>query len=801
MQNNTAPLTPISLSKQEILNDYRIGFLSRHASLVGRREVLGGKAKFGIFGDGKEVAQLAMARVFLNGDWRSGYYRDQTFMFAIGQTTIRQFFAQLYADTSAKNDPASAGRQMNSHFATTYINAQGQWLDQTKIKNSSSDISPTGGQMARLLGLAYASKLYRKSKALKAWTKASKFSQTGSEVAFGTIGNASTSEGIFWESLNAAGVLQVPMALSIWDDGYGISVPNEYQTTKGDLSKVLKGFATEATIPGISLYQCSGYDYPNLLATYTEAIDKCRTEHQPCVIHVTNMTQPQGHSTSGSHERYKSNERLKYEQDFDCLSRMKQWMIQTQICNEAELAILEEEAIKEVENTKNAAWNDFCEPIQKERDSVVSVINKVNADVSLAEIEKISSDLAKIKVPLRKQVQSALSETIILLRNQSVDTSSLISTYLEYKKINQSLYSDHLFNESNGLLKKKDFSEPEYDSESAPIDGRQIIKKYFDHTLSHFPQSFIIGEDVGVLGGVNLEFEGLHSKYGESRICDTGIREATILGQGIGAAMRGFRPIVDIQYLDYLIYALQGISDDLATLHYRTAGKQSAPVIIRTKGHRLEGIWHTGSPIGMLLGSLRGVHLCVPRNSVQAAGMYQTLLQQDDPALVIEVLNGYRIKELCPSNLGQYSLPLGKVEILNEGTDLTIVTYGANIRIALQAIKKLKAIGISVELIDVQTLLPFDLSCDIKKSIKKTNAVLFLDEDVPGGSSAYMMQQVLEIQNAYEDLDAPPKTLTARDHRAAYGSDGDYFSKPNVDDIVMTVYEIMHERSPFTFPM
>ncbi|NRA43598.1 MAG: transketolase [Oligoflexales bacterium] len=801
MQNNTVPLTPLPLPNEEIVKDYRIGFLSRQASLVGRKEVLGGKAKFGIFGDGKEVAQLAMARAFKPGDWRSGYYRDQTFMFAIEQCTIKQFFAQLYADASSQNDPASAGRQMNSHFATTYIDDKGAWIDQTKIKNSSADISPTGGQMARLLGLAYASKLYRSSDVVKTWTRASNFSHKGNEVAFGTIGNASTSEGLFWESLNAAGVLQVPMALSIWDDGYGISVPNQYQTTKGDLSKVLAGFANEAEVPGISLYQCSGFDYPSLLETYAKAIEDCRVNHTPCVIHVTQMTQPQGHSTSGSHERYKSAERLQYEETFDCLTHMKQWMIQMEVCTEEELATLEEEAIKEVESLKEAAWKDFYKPLQKERNSALNIIEKVKQNCPIPELDKVTSELGKVSFPLRKQIQSALSDAVLLLRNEhSEHTAPLISAYQEYKKSNQSLYSDHLWNEKRGISQKSQTIEPSYDSESINIDGRQVIQKYFDYTLAHRPECFIIGEDVGVLGGVNLEFEGLHAKFGESQISDTGIREATIFGQGLGAAMRGLRPIVDIQYLDYLIYALQGMSDDLATLHYRSAGTQSAPVIIRTKGHRLEGIWHTGSPIGMILGSIRGVHVCVPRNCVQAAGMYQTLLQQDDPALVIEVLNGYRVKERCPSNIGEYALPLGKVEVLSPGTDVSLVTYGANVRIAMHAIKKLKAFGISVELIDVQTLLPFDLSHDIKKSLEKTNAVLFLDEDVPGGSSAFMMQQVLETQGAYEYLDAPPRTLSAKDHRAAYGSDGDYFSKPNVDDIVHTIYQMMHERSPLEYP-
>ncbi|MFK7823511.1 MAG: thiamine pyrophosphate-dependent enzyme [Oligoflexales bacterium] len=801
MQNNTVPLTPLPLPKEEIIKDYRIGFLSRQASLVGRKIVLGGKAKFGIFGDGKEVAQLAMARAFKNGDWRSGYYRDQTFMLAIGQCTVKQFFAQLYADASSNNDPASAGRQMNSHFSTSYLDKHGLWLNQTKTKNSSADISPTAGQMARLLGLAYASKLYRKSNAIKSWTKANNFSHKGNEVAFGTIGNASTSEGLFWESLNAAGVLQVPMALSIWDDGYGISVPNEYQTTKGDLSKVLVGFADEAKHPGISLYQCAGFDYQNLLATYSKAIERCRLTHTPCIVHITQLTQPQGHSTSGSHERYKSAERLEYEQEFDCLVHMKQWMILKEVCTEQELAILEAEVIDEVENLKDEAWNDFCKPIQKERDSAISLIEKANHTFSLPDLEKIVSDLSKITFPLRKHIQSALSDTVMLLRNQkSEDLIPIISAYREYKQANRSIYSDHLFSENNGLSKINQYVKPRYDSNSINIDGRQIILKYFEYTLAHMPQSFIIGEDVGVLGGVNLEFEGLHAKFGEHQISDTGIREATILGQGIGAAMRGLKPIVDIQYLDYLIYALQGLSDDLATLHYRSAGQQSAPVIIRTKGHRLEGIWHTGSPIGMLLGSIRGIHLCVPRNCVQATGMYQTLLMQDDPAIVIEVLNGYRVKEQCPNNIGEYSIPLGKVEVLSEGTDVSIVTYGANIRIAMQAMKKLKLIDISIELIDVQTLLPFDLDHQIANSLKKTNAVLFLDEDVPGGSSAYMMQQVLENQGAYEYLDAPPRTLSAKDHRAAYGSDGDYFSKPNIEDIVHTIYEMMHERFPSKYP-
>lgn len=785
--------THFPLSSEIVLRDYKIAYSSRFASLLGRKEVLNGRAKFGIFGDGKEVAQLAMAHAFKNGDWRSGYYRDQTFMFAIGATQVREFFSQLYADPDLRHDPASGGRQMNAHFSTAYIDENGKWMEQVSRKNSSSDISPTGGQMARLLGLAYASKLYKQSQTLSLHPQSSLFSRQGQEVAFGTIGNASTSEGVFWEALNAAGVLQIPMALSVWDDGYGISVPSRYQTTKESISELTSGFKSSDTYKAFDIYTVCGYDYEALVMTYIKAIETCRRTHSPCLIHVKDLTQPQGHSTSGSHERYKSKERLQYEESIDCNKKMREWILAQKISSADKLDEIEKEAEKEVEQARSEAWELFQKPIDKDRQDLLSILVGIDKE----ELFGICDELRSASPISRKQIFSTIEKAMFIL-GSSKDTEILLPFYQQLSKQNKQFYNSALYSQHRSPL--SGLMVPiSYPEKPLKVDGRQIIQKYFEIKLADDPRIFIVGEDVGKLGGVNLEFEGLNEKFGELRVTDTGIREATILGQGIGAAMRGLRPVVDIQYLDYLLYALQGLSDDLATLQYRTVGTQTAPVIVRTKGHRLEGIWHTGSPMGMLLGSIRGVHLCVPRNCTQAVGMYQTLLAGDDPGLVIEVLNGYRVKEDLPSNLGVYTIPLGVCEILKTGSDLTLVTYGACVRVAEQAILELDLMGISVELVDVQTLLPFDLNQSIRASIEKTHAVLFFDEDVSGGATAYMMQKVLEEQNAYDYLDAAPQTLSAQDHRSAYGSDGDYFSKPNVETLVKKIYGLMRERFPERF--
>ncbi len=781
----------------EVLADYKLAVISRLTSLIGRKEVLNGKAKFGIFGDGKEVAQIALAKTFQKGDWRSGYYRDQTWMFALGLSSVREFFAQLYADPSQEREPASGGRQMNCHFASRYVNNDGTWKNQVEMYNTSSDISPTGGQMARLLGLAYASKLYKNEKTLK--TTKHHFSKNGNEVAFGSIGNAAAAEGVFWETINAAGVLQVPLAMSIWDDGYGISVPNELQITKGNISKVLSGFLAEEASNGLDIYTVRGHEYLQLIHTYKTAIAKCRKTHTPCLIHVTHITQPQGHSTSGSHERYKSKDRLDYENAMDCIQKLREWILQEKIANETLLKKIEKEAQDFVEQEREAAWKAFEKPILGDAKRLLQIGEELSKEF---ENENISSILSPLKNQnlMRRQIDTAARSLQLELLGREGESLLELSNFVkEYRQHNADLYSTYLYTKNNSPLEVNGIA-PIYSSESVRLDGRQIIQKYFEIQLERDPRVFIIGEDVGQLGGVNLEFEGLNKRFGDLRVSDTGIREMTIFGQGIGAAMRGLRPVVDIQYLDYLIFALQGMSDDLSTLHFRSAGSQIAPVIVRTKGHRLEGIWHTGSPMGMLLSSLRGMHICVPRNCTQAAGFYQTLFQSDDPALVIEVLNGYRVKEKVPDNLGDYSVPLGQCEILREGHDLTIVTYGACVALANTACEELEKKGISVELIDVQTLLPFDLSHTICSSIMKTNTVLFLDEDVPGGASAYMMQEVLEKQKAYEYLDAPPRTLSAKPHRSSYGSDGDYFSKPSVPDIIETVYAMMSERKPALFP-
>ncbi|MCX6125051.1 MAG: thiamine pyrophosphate-dependent enzyme [Proteobacteria bacterium] len=789
----------MGLDKKSVLHDYRLACESRNASLIGRKEVLSGKAKFGIFGDGKEVAQLAMARVFRSGDWRAGYYRDQTLMMATGQLTIRQFFAQLFADTDIDREPHSAGRQMNNHPGTRYIDEQGKWLNQLAGANTSSDISPTGGQMPRLLGLAYASKIYRTNKKLVGQEN---FSSNGSEIAFGTIGNASTSEGVFWETMNAAGVLQVPLLMSVWDDGYGISVPTKYQTTKESISKAMNGFAYEDALKGIKIFVVKGFDYPALIETYASAATLCRNEHIPCLVHVTDMTQPQGHSTSGSHERYKSKDRLIWEETFDCIQRMSAWIVTTGIATELELRAIDQAAREFVEQEKQAAWESYLSPIERERSDFIEVLGKVGLAANRVDIcSKAASELKKVPALFRRNIQSAMKRVLFQLIDVDENLKRPLVRHIErYETFNQRRYSSHLLCENGKSPLAVAELRPTYSDASKKVDGRQIIEKFFDQVLERDQRVFICGEDIGQLGGTNLEFDGLQDKYGELRVTDTGIREATILGQCLGSAMRGLRPIADIQYLDYLLYCFQTLSDDLATLHYRTAGGQAAPVIVRTKGHRLEGIWHSGSPMGTIIHGLRGMHVCVPRNMTQAAGFYNTLLLGDDPALVIEVLNGYRIKETMPDNIGTYTVALGVPEILQEGRDVTIVTYGACIRIAQEAIQILETVGISIELIDIQTLLPFDRFHKIKDSIEKTNALLCLDEDVPGGASAYMLQNILETQNGYDHLDAKPRTLGAQPHRAAYASDGDYYSKPNPEDVFECIYDMMHERNPSRWP-
>lgn len=789
----------VGLPEADVLEDYRIGYLSRTVSLIGRKEVLSGKAKFGIFGDGKEVAQLAMARAFRHGDWRSGYYRDQTFMFAIGATDVQKFFAQLYADTDMKREPASGGRQMNNHFASRFLDENGNWLNQLMMFNTTADASPTACQMPRLLGLAYASKLYRENQDLK---ELSKFSLNGNEIAFGTIGNASTSEGLFWETMNAAGVLNVPILMSVWDDEYGISVPNEYQTIKSSISRALSGFQPEKGSNGVEIIQVKGWDYPELVSVYQAASENIRKTHVPYLIHVTELTQPQGHSTSGSHERYKSKERLGLESELDCLKKMRAWIISEGISSETELTQIEEETKNQVENDRKIAWENYLNPLKEEREELIGILEKIAPSIPSEAPNKAISSLRKATTLNRRLMLSHARQVLIAIRDhEHPSKENLVRFANEYHIQNNERYSSYLLSE--GIRSPVIAVEipPEYDESCEVVDGRIVIQRIFDHHLRTDPRVFIIGEDVGKLGGVNLEFDGLIDKHGEHRITDTGIREATILGQGIGSAVRGLRPVVDIQYLDYLLYAFQTMSDDLATLHYRTAGGQIAPVIVRTKGDRLEGVWHTGSPMGTIIHGIRGMHVCVPRDMVQAAGIYNTLLTSDDPALVVEVLNGYRLKETVPKNLTEFRVPLGIPEILLEGDCLTVVTYGACINIAKEAAQRLKEVDINIELIDIRTLLPFDIKAMILQSIKKTGAVLFIDEDVPGGSSAFMMQQVLEEQGAYDYLDAMPRTLSSQPHRGAYATDGDYFSKPNVDDMFDYAYSIMRERDPARYPM
>jgi pyruvate/2-oxoglutarate/acetoin dehydrogenase E1 component/TPP-dependent pyruvate/acetoin dehydrogenase alpha subunit len=787
------------LDKEQLLSDFRLAMESRHASLMGRKEVFMGKAKFGIFGDGKELAQIAMARYFNNGDFRAGYYRDQTFMFAIGQLTIREYFAQLYAHTSVEAEPASAGRLMNGHFATRSLNDDGTWKNLSEMKNSSADISPTAGQMPKLLGLAYASKLYRENQGLKEFTQ---FSNGGNEVAWGTIGNASTSEGMFFEAINAAGVLQVPMIVSVWDDGYGISVPNEYHTTKGSISELLKGLQRNDDQKGYEVFVVKGWDYEALDRAYENAARIAREEHVPVLIHVVEVTQPQGHSTSGSHERYKSKERLEWEQEYDCLAQFRKFLIKKEIATAEELDQIDQEAKAFAKKEKDAAWQLFSSEIKNELKEAVSLIKEVGAKSQQSQLlESIADELSKTLNPIRKDVISSVRRALWILRTEPESIKSdLKSWYTIQQELNEDRYSSHLYSQSEFSSAKIEAVDVEYDDEAPLVDGREVLQACFDNLLETDPRFLAFGEDVGKIGDVNQAFAGLQAKYGEHRVTDTSIREVTIIGQGIGAALRGLRPMAEIQYLDYIHYALMTLSDDLACLHYRTKGGQKAPLIVRTRGHRLEGVWHAGSPIGMLLHSLRGMLICVPRNMTQAAGMYNTLMHSDEPALVIECLNGYRLKEKMPANIGEYRLPLGKPEVLREGNDLTIVTYGSMCRIIEDAAVELAQMGIDIEIIDVQTLLPFDVDHSIVESIKKTNRVLFADEDVPGGASAYMMQKVVEEQKAYYHLDSEPATLAAKAHRPAYSSDGDYFSKPSVEDVVEKVYSMMHEVNPNKFP-
>jgi pyruvate/2-oxoglutarate/acetoin dehydrogenase E1 component/TPP-dependent pyruvate/acetoin dehydrogenase alpha subunit len=782
--------------KKVVINDYEIAYQSRQASILGRREVLTGKAKFGIFGDGKEVAQLAMAKVFNKGDWRAGYYRDQTLMFATGMSNIKELFAQLYSNSDVENEPASAGRQMNAHFATRFLNDDGTWQNQMEMKNSSSDISPTAGQMARLLGLAYASKLYRQNSELKEF---SNFSINGNEVAFGTIGNASTSEGVFFESINAAGVLQVPMAISVWDDNYGISVPSKYQTTKEDISEILKGFQREDGKPGFEIFKVKGWDYPALCETYEKAIKVCREEHVPVLIHVTEITQPLGHSTSGSHERYKSKDRLEWEKEHDCLLKMREWMLSSAIITETELADLENESKKTVKAILKESWSDMMANIKTEKQEALSLLDALSNKVE--EVKHVSLILKSEIDPLRKEIISSVRKALRLsIKNQSDEKFKLIDWYNHQQNLNIERFNSKLFSGTSKSPLLISGNPVIYHQDSKMVDGREVLNACFDANFKKNPLLIAFGEDLGSIGDVNQGFAGLQAKYGELRITDTGIREMTIIGQGIGLAMRGFRPIAEIQYLDYVLFALNILSDDLASLSYRTKGGQSAPMIVRTRGHRLEGIWHAGSPIGLLINALKGIHLCVPRNMTQAAGMYNTLLKGDEPAFVIECLNGYRLKEKMPDNPGEFSIALGEVEFLKEGKDITLISYGSTLKLVSEAAEELMNYGIDAEVIDAQTLMPFDIEMNCAKSLKRTNKLLIIDEDVPGGASAFILRDILERQNGYFSLDVKPQTLTAAEHRPPYGSDGDYFSKPSVDDIIEKVYEMMQSSNPEKFP-
>jgi 2-oxoisovalerate dehydrogenase E1 component len=795
--------TQIPHSKEELIRDLTLAIESRQASLLGRREVLSGKAKFGIFGDGKELPQLAWARAFKKGDFRSGYYRDQTFMFALGISSVKEFFAQLYAIPDPDLEPASAGRSMNGHFATRSLDTHGKWVNVKDQYNSSADISPTGSQMPRLVGLAYASRLYRSIDVLKSDNA---FSNDGNEVAWGTIGNASAAEGMFWESVNAIGVLKSPAVISIWDDGYGISVPNEFQMTKSNVGELLSGFQrAPGTKDGYDVHTVKAWDYPALLEVYAKAGQIARTEHVPQIIHVIEVTQPQGHSTSGSHERYKSKERLQWEQDFDGIARMKQWLVKEGMISDSEIEQIEQDAIARVKGWRDEAWKAYQEPILRDLQQAATLIQAIISECTYEEIaenlQELLNSLLCLREPFRRDIMGIVHKVILTTSSLNVPSrQALLAWKKSLNAIQENRYSSHLYSESDESVFKQSHIPPRYDAEPNLVNGSEIMNACFDYHLNRDSRIIAFGEDVGQLGDVNQGFSGLQAKYGALRVSDTGIREATILGQGIGLAMRGLKPIVEIQYLDYLLYALQLMSDDLATVQWRTKGGQKAPAIIRTRGHRLEGVWHSGSPMAGIINLVRGIHVCVPRNMTQAAGMYTTLLQSDEPGLIIEVLNGYRLKEALPANMGEYSIPLGLPEVLKEGADITLVTYGACCRIALEAAEHLAALNIDVEVIDVQTLLPFDLSGKIVDSLKKTNRILFYDEDVPGGATAYMMQEVLEKQGGYMHLDSKPVTLTSKEHRPAYGTDGNFWSKAEVEHVVEAVYAIMHEAHPERHP-
>ena len=792
--------------KEEVLNDYKIAKISRECSLLGRREVLTGKAKFGIFGDGKEVPQLAMAKAFKKGDFRSGYYRDQTFMMAIGELTAQQFFAGLYAHTNIEIEPMSAGRQMGGHFATHSLNEDGSWKNLTEQYNSSADISPTAAQMPRLLGLAQASKIYRNEKSVQHKTN---FSNKGNEVAWGTIGNASTSEGLFFETINAAGVLQVPMIISVWDDEYGISVHAKHQTTKESISEILKGFQRENEANGYEIIVVDGWDYVQLVDIYNKAAIIAREQHVPVLIHVKELTQPQGHSTSGSHERYKGKERLKWEKDFDCVEKMREWILDFEletdsgetlrfVDSEEEILILEKEAKKTVNTAKRNAWNAYNNELIEETAIAIKLLNRVaEKSKNKVFITKYKNDLEKKTEPIIKDILIAARKSLRYLKEETFAEKKELQNFIKATVKNANVvYSTYLISESKYSALNIEEKKPVYAQNQNLVDARVVMRDNFDALLKKHPEVIIFGEDAGFIGDVNQGLEGLQEKYGDIRVADTGIREATIIGQGIGLAMRGLRPIAEIQYLDYLLYALQIMSDDLATLHYRTFGKQKAPLIIRTRGHRLEGIWHAGSPMGGIINNIRGIHVLVPRNMTKAAGFYNTLLEGDEPALVIECLNGYRLKEELPVNLAEFKTKIGVVETVKEGTDITIVSYGSTLRIVQETSKELQQAGINIEIIDAQSLLPFDLNGDCVKSLAKTNKLLVIDEDVPGGASAYLLQEILEKQNGYQYLDSKPCTLTAKAHRTAYGTDGDYFSKPSAEDVFEKVYDIMHESNP-----
>jgi 2-oxoisovalerate dehydrogenase E1 component len=792
----------LPLEKEEIIKDYRLAYQSRQASLIGRREVLSGKAKFGIFGDGKELANLAIARASQKGDWRSGYYRDQTWMFMLGVMSIQEFFAQLYAHADVSHESNTGGRSMNAHFANRFINPDGSWKNQTESYNTAADVSPTGTQMPRTVGLAYASVVYRDVEELKDFPQ---FSKNGNEVTFASIGNASTAEGMFWESVNAIGVLQAPAVITVYDDGYGISVPNQFQMVKENIHDILQGFQREPCPDpecprGYDLYQVRGWDYAALLETYQNAAEIARRYHIPQLIHITEVTQPQGHSTSGSHERYKSPERLKFEEEFDCIRKMREWMIEKAVATEPELLAIEKEGKTAVEGIRRLAWEAYLAPILEERGQVMDMLDEIAGSSSHAsELEQIRDRLAALPAPLRKDIHSGAHEALRVLREEENPSKQVLAQWKnEQDAINVERYGSHLYTGRAVAVKEV---KPAYSESSPTVMGFEIMNAAFDSILGRDPHVIAFGEDVGFLGDVNQGFKGMQEKYGDLRVTDTGIREATILGQAIGMAMRGLRPICEIQYLDYLLYAIQIMSDDLANLHWRTVGGQAAPVIVRTRGHRLEGIWHAGSPMAGIIHLVRGIHVLVPRDMTRAAGFYNTLLKADEPAVVVEVLNGYRVKERLPDNIGEFTIPLGVPEVIRPGSDVTVVTYGACCRVAMDAAQKLSKAGIEIEVVDVQSLLPFDIHGKTVESLKKTNRVLFLDEDVPGGGTAYMLQEVIEKHGGYYHLDSEPRTLSGKAHRPAYGSDGDYWSKPNAETVFDAVYEMMSEVDPERYPV